>query len=89
MAKRIKLANNLCIHNKHLTINSVYYEVVTYTQTYKKQLFIINELITLNVCHCLALKHLKNKEKNIKPIKEKINIIKNVNHSNNNPTFFQ
>ena len=34
-------------------------------------------------------KIINNKEKNIKPIKEKINIIKNVNQKSNNPTFFQ
>ena len=40
---------------------NVYYEVVSYTQTYKKQLFIINEHGTLNACHCLVAKPLKNK----------------------------
>ena len=34
-------------------------------------------------------KIINNKEKNIKPIKEKINIIKNDNQKSNNPTFFQ
>ena len=31
------------IHNKHTAIMSVYNEVVSYNQTYKTQLFIINE----------------------------------------------
>ena len=39
---------NWYIHNKHSTIKSVYYVVVSYTQTDKKQLFIINEHITLS-----------------------------------------
>ena len=35
---------------------NVYYEVVSYAQTYKKQLFIINEHGMLNVCQYYILK---------------------------------
>ena len=37
------MCEKVIIHNKYSTIKSVYYVVVSYTQTYKKQLFIINE----------------------------------------------
>ena len=46
------MCEKVIIHNKYSTIKSVYYVVVSYTQTYQNQLVIIYKLVTLNVCAC-------------------------------------